>query len=371
VLEREQALKIKHTISQTKPKRQGHRLRHSLRHPRPELDPFSAEKASSLNLPLPSPTQENVVAHGGTALQDHPRLQIGEEDLNASAEMMWSEPFYNTGSPTEHFFNQQDSIVISNQHLFGGGTGIEHASRELNSALSGFSERVHTSAYVSPAACEDNARWDNSVSGEAFQPEANAEAFGTFCEPTLSASYDNNCVPRVSSSENQGGLSSFTHMNTPYTPITLGDHVSRSACSSISTLYGDTEDILFMYYLDQVFHTQFPFYHLTGRRGRGWLFAILRRAKSAYHAAIALSEYHQLTVRPNSSIASRKNNLRAKGSHYDLALREIQLSIAQSHTWNGSLCFIRRMEALTSTLQLLFFEVLLLLLRVIFNANIP
>jgi hypothetical protein len=83
-----------------------------------------------------------------------------------------------------------------------------------------------------------------------------------------------------------------------------------------------------MYYLDQVFHIQYPFYHSSHRRGRGWLFAILRQVKTAYHAALALSEHHQHSMLPqHSSISSSTNRSLVKGKHYDLALEKCNLAL--------------------------------------------
>jgi hypothetical protein len=110
-----------------------------------------------------------------------------------------------------------------------------------------------------------------------------------------------------------------------------------------------------MNYLDKVFYLQYPFYHLPDTQGRGWLFSILRRVKSAFHAVLALSEQHLNSSRPrNSDITTRLVCLRAEGSHHDLALREMLLSIRESHTWNESMLLVRSLEALTCILQLLF-----------------
>jgi hypothetical protein len=71
-------------------------------------------------------------------------------------------------------------------------------------------------------------------------------------------------------------------------PTTNYDHVGLS--SQITNPSGATEDALFMNYLDEVFYIQYLFFHCQKKQGRSWLFAILRRVKSAYHAALALSE---------------------------------------------------------------------------------
>jgi hypothetical protein len=79
-------------------------------------------------------------------------------------------------------------------------------------------------------------------------------------------------------------------------------HVEASILTSPLTLEHDPkypnlslcqrswEGALFMHYLDHVFYIQFPFYNSTPTNaGRGWLFQLLMRDKSVYHAALALS----------------------------------------------------------------------------------
>jgi len=46
-----------------------------------------------------------------------------------------------------------------------------------------------------------------------------------------------------------------------------------------------------MHYLDHVFYIQFPFYNPIEEE-RGWLFSLLTRHVSVYHATLALSQYH-------------------------------------------------------------------------------
>lgn len=94
-------------------------------------------------------------------------------------------------------------------------------------------------------------------------------------------------------------------------------------------------------------------------------FLILKRVKSAYHAALALSEYHQSTLSQHNS----SHLIRGRGRHYDLALQELQVSLARSSTWSGNLGLAHNIEVLTSILHLLFYEVRLILPSVIVNAN--
>jgi hypothetical protein len=102
----------------------------------------------------------------------------------------------------------------------------------------------------------------------------------------------------------------------------------------------------------------YPFYHSFGKQGRGWLFSILTRAKSTYHATLALSEHYQhRTTLHNRSIANGSDHLRAKGGHYDIALREMQQSLEKSDAWNGPTGLSQSIHVLTCILQLLFSDV--------------
>lgn len=138
------------------------------------------------------------------------------------------------------------------------------------------------------------------------------------------------------------------------------DPLKRGSASTIATAAEPKlcryDDVLFMYYLDQVFYVQYPFYRFSDQQGRGWLFSILRRVKSAYYATLALSEYHQHSTNAQHSTVSR-----AKYKNYGLALQEMQLSLAECQTWSGTTDLVRSVEALTSILQLLFWDVRLLL----------
>lgn len=56
---------------------------------------------------------------------------------------------------------------------------------------------------------------------------------------------------------------------------------------------------LIMYYLDRVFHWQFPYFRLGSRMGnRGWLLLFLANGGSLTYAALALSTLHQNALQP-------------------------------------------------------------------------
>ena len=370
VLEREQAVKVQRIISQTKSKRRQHRLLRTPQHLRAEPVGLQVGKTPPVSLSLPSPTQRALVMQGGPAPQHHPQLHINEGDSTLD-EMMWSKSLYNTILRAESFLNQEGRIPQSNQCLFDTATSIENADVESTSRLSDPSERVSASTRTSPSVYEVSDRSCLELSGERNHFETNVETPTSLCEPKSSPLYDEKYLSRESNSSNQTGSSYLLQRNSSLTSQTLGYYTSWPVCMPESILCGDMdEDELFMHYLDQVFYVQYPFYHSSNRQGRGWLFSILRRVKSAYYASLALSEYYQQSKLPRqSSISSSPNPSAAKGRYYDLALQEMRLSLAQSDTWSGTLSVIRSVETLTSILQLLFWEVCLLHRGILFHAD--
>jgi hypothetical protein len=358
VLEREKALIVKNIVRQTKSKRRQHRFPRPPPHQRPGLDPLPVVKAVSVTLPPSSP--ETVIMRNGAAPQDHPHHQISEGDVGAFNEPIWSQPFYSTILAAESFITQEGVIPASSQRPSAAATTIGSEDVESNSTSSDSSVRSSEFTSHSSGVCEDNAGNGIEVSGDVLF-EASFEALAPLCEQKFGASYHESDLSTKPTANNQAGLSSLTQKSSSPTSEALWHHAPLSAVVSNPILHGDMEDALFMYYLDRVFYVQYPFYHISNQEARGFLFSILRRVKSAYHAALALSEYHQQSTFPgHNGFSSSTNRLREKGGHYDLALREMQLSLAQSHTWNGTLCLIRSVETLSCILQFLFWEVRLL-----------
>lgn len=222
--------------------------------------------------------------------------------------------------------------------MFDSATAIENTDVESDSPPSEYFERVSASPHFPQTAKEATAQSE------------------VFCQLIRNPSPNCSYLSGETTSSKILASSSFLEKNLFSATAIFRHH--RPGDTMKSTLCGDVEDTLFMYYLDEVFHIQYPFYQSSKRLGRGWLFSILRRVKSAYHASLALSEYHLYLTRSHySNICNVSYNLRAKGGHYDLALQEMQLCLAQSHIWSGTTGLIRSVEALTAILQLLFWEV--------------
>ena len=362
-LEREKALHVKRIIGQMKLRRRQHRLRRTPEQTELELGPLPVGQAFSLRLPQSSPTERTAVIQSGIATQDRPQLDIIAGGLSTFDEQIRSEPFYNPTLHAESFFNQS-------QRPSDADTAVENADMESNYASSQSSEKASPSTHTSLSICDVNDQGGIETSGD-VQFEANIPVPVPLCEPKLDTSYHNSHLSGEPASGNQA--SSFSSLQKNRSPISQpsGHYTSNSTALSQSILCADAGDILFMHYLDQVFHIQYPFYQSPIRQERGWLFSILMRVKSAYHAALALSEHHRHSILPqNSGFANSPSSLRAKGGHYDLALREIQLFIGQSHMWTGTTGLVRSIEALTCILQLLFWEVrLCALMFVVFYAD--
>lgn len=115
----------------------------------------------------------------------------------------------------------------------------------------------------------------------------------------------------------------------------------------------------FMHYLDRVFYVVFPFYNSSGNEEyRAWVLNLLMQDRPVYYAALALGQYHFHYSRILSVEIEHDNKSNREGEEYhNLALRDLQDAVRQTHTWDRSKCLIRRVQALTCSLHLLFFEV--------------
>ncbi|KAI1463061.1 fungal-specific transcription factor domain-containing protein [Daldinia caldariorum] len=237
--------------------------------------------------------------------------------------------------------------LIRNEALGSADFSAELLDEILSSSIYGRSSSDAfrtTSASTSPATEGSNVQSYGDVSRPDSQPEANVETINSLCDPILS---------EYCSSESSGSSSiADWPLSAQTNPSSALTRLVSLPGQSDPILRGDVEDILFMYYLDHVFHIYCPFYLLSHRQARGWLFSILKRVKSAYHAALGLSEMHLATSTQHSSSPV---TIRA-GGHYELALQELQVSLARSSAWGGNLGLAHNVEVLTTILHLLFYE---------------
>lgn len=324
-LQREQARYKTHIIAQIKSARRENKLPCTSQNVEPELDTLVTRNIATSSFPPAHLTQETLL-QSGLAPQRNLQLFGRDGDLHTSSEPIWSEVLDSSNFSTENFYDQ---IVRMTKY----DPCSSDASQTLPTSISSVTEGGNIQSSI-------------DVSRSNSQPEANMETIDPLCDPTLSEY----CSSELSgySSEADWSLSAQTNSPSGFT-----DLVSQPAGLSNPILHGDVEDILFMYYFDHVFYIYCPFYFPSNRKGRGWLFSILKRVKSAYHAALVLSEYHHSTsTQHNSSYPAR-----TRGGHYDLALQELQVSLARSSAWSGNLGLTYNVEVLTTILHLLFYEV--------------
>lgn len=327
ILQRDQASKVRNIVSQSKSKKRRRQQLLTSQPPQAIGDGMcllSTENMSSSAGPSPNSVDQDP----GALAQDESRYQANLMDSNSSMDPVWSLWLSNDIPVEERWFDLESYNFTP--------TTLQNGDCVQHSAVSpGSSEGLVVLAADLPILHE------TSEVSSGIEPPNNVQSTNeerTRSAPNelqASASRHDRCWPQKAASYDLVGSS-----------------------SQVSTLSGGTEDTLFMYYLDRVFYVQYPFHDSQNRQGRGWLFTILRRVKSVYHAALALSERHLLSkTSRNNDIASSLVQLRTQNGHYDLGIRETQTMVDDCNTSNRRAHLIPSLEILTSLLQLLFCEV--------------
>ena len=121
----------------------------------------------------------------------------------------------------------------------------------------------------------------------------------------------------------------------------------------------EQETALLMYYLDYVFHDQYPFYDpAVAPGGRSWLLPLLTSTKPVYYATLSLSALH---MNSNSvcgdSVEVKKARQRRSESHHGIALQELHSLIEISQQLSGSQKVVASVHTLACMVQLIFFGV--------------
>ena len=115
----------------------------------------------------------------------------------------------------------------------------------------------------------------------------------------------------------------------------------------------DKEDMLLLHYLDEIFYTQYPFYSNPHKQFRSWLFSIIRRVPSVYHATLALSECHMESITANCRITTKPK----EKDYYTLALHEVEVKVRECSSLSGRARLVQSLENLACISQILFYEV--------------
>ncbi|KAH8800661.1 C6 transcription factor [Xylogone sp. PMI_703] len=264
--------------------------------------------------------------------------------------------------------------IVSQTKYKKGNRQQPSATRSLQDLSSG-QGLLSTENLSSPAppssisTCQQLNKWNGTIDQDWSHFQLDEADLSSFIDPAWSTSSHNDILTTGSLFD----LDIYTAISRSSTNKESEQDSSSSESSKGLLLFGsdspiiheasmldqDTEDALFMNYLDQVFYFQYPFYHSLSRHGRGWLFSILRRSKPAYHATLALSECHLLSTVPLSGdIPTSLVHTHANYGNYDLAFQEMRLMMEGCSTWNESTRLVHSLECLTSILQLLFCELL-------------
>jgi hypothetical protein len=132
----------------------------------------------------------------------------------------------------------------------------------------------------------------------------------------------------------------------------------------VSVTLGEREASLLMQYLDHIFPLQFPFYKPSfSEGGRGWLLDLILRTRPLFHAVLSLKLCH---MRSSQSLENLNkcdpNILEDTDKHHTLALSELRSHIDGLELSTGSANVARKIEVLACMLQLVSFEVSLILL---------
>jgi hypothetical protein len=126
---------------------------------------------------------------------------------------------------------------------------------------------------------------------------------------------------------------------------------------------GEREASLLMQYLDHIFPLQFPFYKPSvSEGGRGWLLDLILRTRPLFHAVLSLKLCH---MRSSQSLENLNkcdpDILEDTDKHHTLALSELRSHIDGLELSTGSANVARKIEVLACMLQLVSFEVSILL----------
>ncbi|THC93891.1 hypothetical protein EYZ11_006643 [Aspergillus tanneri] len=349
-LQKEQASKFKHIVSQRKSKNRG------------ERPPRTDQLSQGLNRGLHARSTEDATSHPATSPTSvRPLLnerngalahdELFDMFLSSFVDAAWSGPSHDDTLTTEPPSYAHPEAPVPVPALF---KNIESGP---DSSSPGSSEGTLWMPHNELGVREPNTVPGDVVLQEDIRFATNGRTLSDVDELTWSTSQNTNTFPKDAVFNDYMALKPPTQKRA-VAPHCHGQSIHWAVAPRESPQSGGAEDALFMHYLDRVFYIQFPFYLSRDRRGRGWLFSILRRVKPAYYATLALSERDLLSTHPqNTDIPSSLARLRSTDGYYYLAAQGTQRIIEGSYSWNGCSHLAHNLEGLTSILQLLFWEV--------------
>lgn len=356
-LEREKALEVKETIKRRKRQRTPLHLPPLSQVVATEPNVIPLPDASSGAFPLSGSIHVILGNESNISFKDRSPNHLNGQNPMSLYDVGWSTTVYNSIPPSDSNFHQ-DGL---NLHLAISGNHDSATKESIhllpNSTSSEFSTGAPSSRPVWSYGRGASIGLESDSTGNDVESETGAQAFAASRESSLALSYTDDSQLTDDYFRSTYDALIGASQNHQIQSLSAVD-TSCSNGSNSSILCGDTEDVLFMYYLDKVFHIQYPFYHSSERQGRTWLFSILKRVNSAYHATLAVSERYYLSMPLSSKHASGSPTfLTSNYRHYDMALREMRLGMQNSHMWCGTLGLVRSVEALTCIIQLIFWEV--------------
>jgi hypothetical protein len=182
---------------------------------------------------------------------------------------------------------------------------------------------------------------------------------GTAAESPGSSTEPLDVTSNGTSPQQSVGTSNTSHSPAPELPPT-----SSTATDSSAPTIAPSDAVLLMHFLDNVFPLQFPMYTPSIMEGgRGWFLSLLLRTKPLYHAALALSSYHQgIMVYGVTRERARGEGVwlgcPAQERHIQMCLKAFQEQIEESKKWvSEQKCPSDTLGFMGCVVQLTYFEV--------------
>ena len=362
-LQQDQALKFKRMIRQNKLRREsqnqssmGRTLRNQGMEPSLSLNVNkNLPTGCTVILSLNSTSTQHIDRWDNDIPQDQLLCQLSETNTASSPDPIWTAPWnLDDRIATDSLFGQTD-YTPEYKSIQSEGLGHDSFLPTTSGTASFLAPNLPIIGNINPTLSD-------IVPQDGSHATADGETLNTSGDMTSSVSRHEHHFHMEPTSSNRPG-------SEPTSGI-FGQLKPRPGVPKL-ILGVEVDDALFMHYLDEVFYIQFPFYHSSGKQGRGWLYSMLRRDKSSYHAALAVSERHLLLTKPQENdIMTSLAHLGPKDRHYNFAIREMRNSMETFHSWNESIRLARSFEGLSTALQLMFLEVCQPPANVTSNTNI-